>query len=118
MKITVIQCYAPTNDADPEQKDIFYETLQAEVENTPSQDLLIVMSDLNAMIGTVKSSDKSQIDHLLNNRKWRRSLQDVRVRRGADAGTDHHLVTAMVQLKLLCPRKTTSQHHCPSKWNS
>ncbi|XP_020621740.1 craniofacial development protein 2-like [Orbicella faveolata] len=43
VKMTVIQCYAPANDADPEQKDIFYETLQAEVENTPSQDLLIVM---------------------------------------------------------------------------
>jgi exonuclease III len=49
--VTVIQCYAPTNDADPEQKDIFYETLQAEVGNTPSQDLLIVMGDLNAMVG-------------------------------------------------------------------
>ena len=45
--MTVIQCYAPTNDADLEQKDIFYETLKAEVENTPSQDLLIVMGDFN-----------------------------------------------------------------------
>lgn len=41
--MTVIQCYPLTNDADPEQNDIFYETLQAEVENTPLQDLAIVM---------------------------------------------------------------------------
>ena len=34
------------------------------------------------------------------NGKWRRSLQDVRVRRGADVSSDHHLVTAMVKLKL------------------
>ena len=58
VKMTVIQCYAPTNDADPEQKDIFYETLQAEVENTPSQDLLIIMGDLNAMVGTVNTGSE------------------------------------------------------------
>lgn len=46
--MTVIQYYAPTNDAaDPEQKDTFYESLQADVEKTSSQDLLIVMGDLN-----------------------------------------------------------------------
>lgn len=42
----------------------------------------------------------NQIDHLLINGKWRRSLQDVRVRRGADVGSDHHLVTANIKLKL------------------
>ena len=51
--------------------------------------------------------DKSQIDHLLINGKWRRTLQDVRVRRGADVGSDHNLVTAMIQLKLLRSGKTT-----------
>ena len=44
--------------------------------------------------------DKNQIDHLMINGKWRRSLQDVRVRRGADVGSDHHLVTATLKLKL------------------
>ena len=34
------------------------------------------------------------------NGKWRRSLQDVRERRGSDDGSDHHHVTAMVKLKL------------------
>lgn len=33
---------------------------------------------------------------------WRRSLHDVRVKRGADvhAGGDHQLVTAIIKLKL------------------
>ena len=45
----------------------------------------------------------NQIDHILINGKWRRSLQDVRVRRGADVYSDHYLVTANIKLKL---RKT------------
>ncbi|XP_063410454.1 craniofacial development protein 2-like [Mytilus trossulus] len=45
--------------------------------------------------------DKNQIDHIAINGKWRRSLQDVRVRRGADVGSDHHLVTANIKLKLM-----------------
>ena len=38
--------------------------------------------------------DRNQIDHLMINGKRRSSLQDVKVRRGADIGSDHHLVTA------------------------
>ena len=152
LKMTLIQWYTPTNDADPELKEVFSEALQAEVERSPTQDPLIVMGDLNAMIGSDNTSnervmgkhgygrmndngerlvdfcginnlaiggslfphkdihkitwispngcDRSQIDHLMINGKWRRSLQDVRMRRGADVGSDHHLVTAMVKLKL------------------
>ena len=44
--------------------------------------------------------DINQIDHLMINGTWRRSLLDVRVRRGADVGGDHHLVTATLRLKL------------------
>lgn len=45
--------------------------------------------------------DKNQIDHIVVNGKWRRSLQDVGVRRGADVGSDHHLITAYFKLKLM-----------------
>ena len=45
----------------------------------------------------------SQIDHVIINQKWRRSLQDVKANRGADIGSDHVLVVASVSLKL---RKT------------
>ena len=44
--------------------------------------------------------DKKQIDHLLISGKWRKSLQDVRFRRGADVGSDHHLVVKHIKLKL------------------
>ena len=52
---------------------------------------------------TWKSSDgktESQINHILINGKWRRSLQDVRTKRHADSGSDHSLVVAVLALKL------------------
>ena len=42
----------------------------------------------------------SQIDHVIMNQKWRRSLQDVKANCGADIGSDHELVVATVSLKL------------------
>jgi hypothetical protein len=43
---------------------------------------------------------ENQIDHITIGKKWRRSLQDVRVKRGADAASDHHLVVAVFKTKL------------------
>ena len=41
-----------------------------------------------------------QIDHVAVNGKYKRSVLDVRVFRGADAGSDHNLVVIRAQLKL------------------
>ena len=43
---------------------------------------------------------KTQINHVIINRRWRSSLQDVRAYRGADVASDHTLVLAVVSLKL------------------
>ena len=51
IKTTVIQVYAPTNDAEEDTKDAFYEQLQAVVEETPSHDMLILLGDFNAKVG-------------------------------------------------------------------
>ena len=42
---------------------------------------------------------ENEIDHIGINKMFRRSLQDVRVKRGADVVSDHHLVTAKTQAK-------------------
>ncbi|XP_071141829.1 craniofacial development protein 2-like [Mytilus edulis] len=39
-KMTMIQCYAPTNDADDESKRTFYEKLQSITCKTPRHDIL------------------------------------------------------------------------------
>ncbi|KAK2179617.1 hypothetical protein NP493_480g03044 [Ridgeia piscesae] len=43
---------------------------------------------------------ENQIDHICIGRKFRRSMQDVRVQRVADAASDHHLVLARMKMKL------------------
>ena len=43
---------------------------------------------------------ENQIDHICIGRKFRRSMHGVRVQRGADAASDHHLVVARIKMKL------------------
>ena len=155
-KVTIIQCYAPTNVAETQEKETFYDQLQAAMDKLPRRDLKILMGDLNARVGadntnrelimgkhgvgiqnengelltefcifnnlviggtvfqhkrihktTWTSPDgrtENQIDHITIGRKWRRSLLDVRVKRGADAGSDHHLLVADLKVKLKAHR--------------
>lgn len=56
--ITIIQCYAPTENATQEKKDDFYNQLTAVYNNTPRGDIIIVMGDLNAKVGSVNDSLK------------------------------------------------------------
>ena len=43
---------------------------------------------------------RSQVDHTAVSWKWAASLQDVRMKRGADVGSDHKLVVMKVKLSL------------------
>ena len=50
-KLTVIVCYAPTEDANEADKDAFYDQLQAVTDEVPTHDLVMVLGDLNARPG-------------------------------------------------------------------
>ncbi|KAK2721352.1 hypothetical protein QYM36_003583 [Artemia franciscana] len=50
-KLTIIVCYAPTNEADDDEKDILYNMLQAVTKDVPSHGITCVVGDLNAKIG-------------------------------------------------------------------
>jgi len=58
IKTTLIQVYAPTNEADDETKDIFYEQLQSVISQAPRHDAIIVLGDLNAKIGRKLDGEK------------------------------------------------------------
>ena len=152
INLHIIQCYAPTNDADDEKKDEFYLQLQAIVEKASTKDMVMMMGDFNAKIGSDNNGyedtmgthglgvindngerfadlcannqlviggsifphkrihkatwispdhvTENQIDHICISRKFRRAWQDVRVRRGADVPSDHHLLLTTVRLRL------------------
>ncbi|VDP03466.1 unnamed protein product, partial [Schistosoma margrebowiei] len=43
---------------------------------------------------------QNQIDHICINKTFRRTIEDVRTKRGADIASDHHLLVAKMKLKL------------------
>ena len=50
--ITVIPVYAPTTEAEEAEVERFYEDLQDLLELTPKKDVLFIMEDCNAKVGS------------------------------------------------------------------
>ena len=50
--ITVIQVYAPTSNAEEAEVEQFYEDLQDLLELTPKKDVLFIIGDRNAKVGS------------------------------------------------------------------
>ena len=50
--IRVIQVYAPTSNAEEAEGERFYEDLQGLLEPTPKKDVLFIIGDWNAKIGS------------------------------------------------------------------
>ena len=54
--ITVIQVYAPTSNAEESEVERFYEDLQDLLELTPKKDILFIIGDWNAQVGSQETS--------------------------------------------------------------
>ena len=49
---------------------------------------------------------ENQLDHTAISKRFKRSLLDVRNKKGADIGSDHHLMIANFRFKILAARQT------------
>ena len=55
--MTVIQAYAPTSNAEEAEVKWFYEDLQDLLELTPKKDVLFIIGDWNAKVGSQETSE-------------------------------------------------------------
>ena len=55
--ITVIQVYAPASNAEEAEVELFYEDLQDLLELTPKKDVLFIIGDWNAKVGSQETSE-------------------------------------------------------------
>ena len=55
-KITVSQVYAPTSNAEEAEVERFYKDLQDLLELTPQNDVLLIIGDWNAKVGSQETS--------------------------------------------------------------
>ena len=105
--IMVIQAYAPTNNAEEAEVEQFYEDLQDLLELTPNKDVLFIIGNWNAKVGSRETPEVTgkfglgvwneaglQIDYILCSQRWKSSVQSAKTRLGADCGSDHELLIA------------------------
>ena len=51
-KVTLVQCYAPTNVDEQQEKDDYYRQLQGGMDNVPGRGIVLVIGDINAKLGS------------------------------------------------------------------
>ena len=59
--ITVIQVYVPASNAEEPEVEWFYEDLQDLLELTPKKDVLFIIGDWNAKVGSQETAGNEQI---------------------------------------------------------
>ena len=57
IRTSIVQVYAPTDDAEEEAKDVFYEQVQNVLDKIPKHDLVILMGHWNAKVGYQRESE-------------------------------------------------------------
>ena len=120
--ITVIQVYAPTSNGEEAEVEWFFEDLQDLLELTPKKDVLFILGDWNANVGSqetpgvtgkfglgIWSEDSTHGHHQMVNTEIRffaakdgEALysQQKQERPGADCGSDHELLITKFRIIL------------------
>ena len=61
VKVTVVQAYAPTEEAEEADKDTFYDQLQEELNAVPRHDMLLLIGDYNAQLDRERTGFETTI---------------------------------------------------------
>ena len=74
--ITVIQAYAPTSNAEEAEVEQFFEDLQDFLELTPKKDVLFIIGDWNAKVGSQEiSAVTGKFGHGVQNEAGQRLIE-------------------------------------------
>ena len=74
--ITIIQVYAPTGNAEEAEVEWFYEDLQDLLELTPKKDILFIIGDWNAKVGSQETPGVTgQFDLGIQNEAGQRTIE-------------------------------------------
>ena len=71
--MTIIQCYATTNDKEEDVKQEFYDQLQSIRNAVTKHDICLVIGDMNAKIGTDRTEMENAMGHFgigIRNENW------------------------------------------------
>ena len=61
IETSIIVFYAPTNDAEEEKKNTFYQQLQKAIGKIPTHYVLLIIGDLNAKVGSLNEGREQTI---------------------------------------------------------
>ena len=100
--ITVIQVYAPTSNTEEAEVERFYEDLQDLLELTPPKDVLFIIGDWNAKVGS-QDNTWSYRKIWTWNMEWSRAKTNRVLPRKCTGHSKHPLPTTQ--------EKTTHRHH-------
>ena len=74
--IMVIQAYAPTSNTEEAEIEQFYEDLQDLLELTPKKDVLFIIGDWNAKVGSQETPGVTgKFDLGIQNEAWQRLIE-------------------------------------------
>lgn len=59
--LSVVQCYAPTENSDDGIKDSFYDMLNRTLDDIPAKDLILLLGDFNSKVG----DDNAGLEHIM-----------------------------------------------------
>ena len=128
--ITVIQVYAPTSNAEEAEVEPFYEDLQVLLELTPKKDVLFIIGDWNAKVGSQETpgvtgkfclgiwneAGQRLIEFCQENDQPRQHIQKQRHYFANKDPSSHactHAVTSVMSNSVRPYGQQPTRHHCP-----